>query len=213
MMLDDHELILKGVAHLLQSVASFNVVGQFRKSRDLICALLLQPVDLVIMDFSLSPEDMDGLNLIRLLKRRNPHLKVLVLSANDQAVTIKLAIRAGADGFCTKTTQAEELCRAVTRVMVGKTHLPSDVDGLESETYLVGTTAGSTLSQDAQLVETLTEREREVLLYFLDGMSVIQIAGKVARSRKTVSGHKRSAYQKLGIRSDNELFKKRLLIK
>ncbi|HBD32841.1 MAG TPA: DNA-binding response regulator, partial [Cupriavidus sp.] len=58
----------------------------------------------------------------------------------------------------------------------------------------------------------LTEKEREVLRCFLDGITVNEIAAKFSRSKKTVSGHKQSALRKLGIRSDNDLFKVRHLI-
>lgn len=213
MILDDHEIILQGVSQILKTVPAFNIAGLFTKSRDLVNALLSQSVDVIVLDYSLSPKDIDGLSLIRMLKRRNPETKILIFSANNSPVTIKLALRAGADGFFTKTSEVHQLSKAIIKVSLGKSHLPPEIEGFEEEVKQPPTITEPSHSEEAKLVSLLTEREREVLLHFLDGMSVIQISQKVARSRKTVSGHKRSAYQKLGIRTDSELFKMRFLIK
>jgi DNA-binding NarL/FixJ family response regulator len=228
MLLDDHELIHQGILGVLRMDPGFSIAGSFTRSRELVQALQAGPVDIVIVDYSLDPSDADGISLIRLIKRLHDSVKVLVLSAHRNPVTIALAMKAGADGFCIKSAKATEIPQAIRRVMMGKTYIPPEFDSvaiLNQEDMLTRPSATVPPVDEAGEAETetsdvspvvsapLTAKEREILRCFLDGMSINEIAAKFSRSKKTVSGHKQSACRKLGVRTDSELFKLRDLIR
>ena len=213
MLLDDHALILQGFSRLLTPHKDMQIVGCFTRSRQLMDALRTQSVDVVVMDYSLSPGEVDGLNLIRGLRLRYPGARLLVVSALHTPATVALAMRCGASGFLGKDTSSDEVVLAIRKVAAGQIYLHSAM-ALELKHNEISTrssleTSADSGSDQGELtgLSTLSIREREVLRCCLEGMSVTKSAGKFSRSIKTISTQKQSAYKKLGVTSDNELFK------
>jgi two-component system, NarL family, captular synthesis response regulator RcsB len=205
MVLDDHAVVRHGLVARLSEEADFSVVGSYATSRELLDALAGQPADIVLVDFSLGPSDIDGLNLIRALKIRHPGCKTLVISAHYSAATVALALKAGARGYVGKNQDLSELIAAVRTLARGRIHLHPEMAAeiaTRSEDVLEHTDAEA-LTQNP----LLSPREREVLRCCLEGMSVTQIAAKFSRNVNTISTQKQAAFRKLGIRTDNELFK------
>jgi len=211
-LLDDHTVVRHGLLDLLSDEPDFRIVGAFASSRELIANLRTAPADLLLVDYVLAPDDIDGLNLIRALSTRFPGSKILVVSAHYNPATIALALRAGARGFVGKNQPLSDIVRAIRTVARGHAYLNPE---LEVEfAYLLSESA---VQDDAAAVAfspavhdsfaELSPREREVLRCCLNGLSVTQIADKYGRSVKTISTQKHSAFRKLGIRTDNELFK------
>ena len=213
MLLDDHEFILHGMSRILSQQADMKVLRTFLKSHQLMAALKNEEPDIVVVDYSLGPGEVDGLNLIRALRNRHPHIKVLVISSLHTPATVALALRCGARGFVGKELDAEQLVIGIRRVFEGRIYLDPDMEiQLSRNNVSVLPLPDNQDDPDervAPLISTgsLTIREREVLRCCLDGQSVTQIAAKFSRSIKTISAQKQSAYRKLGLRTDNELFK------
>jgi len=205
MLLDDHEVMRRGLELLLKQEHLLDVIGSFTTSRELFAALREKTADVLIVDYSLGPTEVDGLNLIRALKVRFPNEKVLVMSAHYNAATIALAMKAGARGFIGKGQDQKELIMAIRAVAAGRVYLSKEMSReLASQpTELSEHTGESALINDVKL----SPREREVLRCYLDGMSVTEIATKFSRSITTISAQKTAAYRKLSIRNDSELFK------
>lgn len=216
MLLDDHPFMLHGLEACLGNSSDIQILGSFSASQSLIVALSSQPVDLVLLDYSLGPDEVDGLNLVRALKIRFPNVRLLVISALHNPATVTMVMRCGADGFIGKEVDTTQLPIAVRQVASGKPYLSEAMTELLYD-HEISTEAHKTpvLSSDisSDLILTnnasLTVREHEVLRCCLDGLSVTQIAEKFSRSIKTISTQKQSAFKKLGLRSDNELFKMR----
>lgn len=211
MLLDDHPIVIEGIERRLAHVPNVQVVGTYTTARALIEALGASPlpIHLAIVDFSLGPQDVDGVNLLRALKLRFPATAVLVLSSHFNPATVALALQAGVNGFLSKTQGPDDLIEAIEAIMRGRTYVPEmmrkQLDELSSAAPVRGTTPG-------QIAETLSPREHEVLRCTLEGMSTSEISSKFSRAMSTISTQKKSAYQKLGIRTDAELFKIRGLI-
>lgn len=211
MLLDDHEVVRHGVVANLASEKDIEVVGSFGSSRELFAALALHPADIVVIDYALSSHEVDGFNLIRALKIRYPETRSLVLSAHHNPMTVALVLQAGSRGFISKTQGASELIEAIRAVALGSIYLhPSmkeEVDQLSKVSS--PQTPESEEGESSLLIKqaALSPREREVLRCFLEGMSVTEVAVKFSRSPNTISAQKQSAYRKLGIRTDSELFK------
>lgn len=212
-LLDDHALIRKGFGARLDLERDMQVVAMYSGSREMLADLRTTPVDILVLDYTLQQDELDGLNLIRLLRIRFPDIRILVSSASESPATISLSLRAGVSGFIGKSQDVEELVRAVRVVASQRVylapavalelgHVPSFQQG---EQQLVDESGGKVEALVSNPL--LSPREQEVLRCCLDGMSVSQIAIKFTRSRKTISGQKQSAFRKLGLRSDFELFK------
>jgi two-component system capsular synthesis response regulator RcsB len=215
-LLDDHAAILHGLAARLAQESDIDIVGAFSGSQEMIRALQAAPADFLLIDYALGHNDIDGHNLIRLLRIRFPKAKIIVTSAHDNQATVMLAIQAGASGFVGKGQDLDDLVAAIRTVDKGDTYLPPEVAielssrGTPQQVLQAASQDDiGTEPDDASILQgnaELTPREREVLRCFLSGMSVAQIAEKFSRSNKTISTQKQAAYRKLGIRSDAEFF-------
>ena len=212
--LDDHAVVRHGLAARLKQEADIEVTGMFASGREIVQALKdnAVEVDVLLMDYSLGPAEIDGLNLIRRIVVLRPELKILVASAHHNKATVGMVMRAGAKGFVGKEEELSELVRAIRTVAAGGKRLnPTLAAEMERETLNAAPADGAATesSELSALVDRpeLSPKEREVLRCCLDGMSVTDIAEKFARSIKTISSQKQSAYRKLGIRTDTELFK------
>lgn len=206
MILDDHELILRGLQDLLKNQPGFQVVGSYTSSKQLLAQIKIQNADVIVMDYALAPDDMDGLGLIKLLHGRYPNTAILVVSAHYNSAIVSQALRGGARGFIGKNLRPETICKAIIYVAKGKTFLEAE---METELMMLknDSTSTRTLTQTTSYsVELLSPKELEVIRCFVEGMTVSDIADKFNRSLKTISGQKQSALRKLGLKSDHELF-------
>lgn len=205
MVLDDHAVVRHGLIARLADEPDLSVVGSHATSRELLDALATVAADVVLVDFSLGPSDIDGLNLLRALKVRHPRSRTIVISAHYSAATVALALKAGARGYVGKSQELDELVAAVRTVSKGRIHLHPDM----AADIAIHREAASQHTDAEALTKhpLLSPREREVLRCCLEGLSVTQIAAKFSRNVNTISTQKHAAFRKLGIRTDNELFK------
>jgi two-component system, NarL family, captular synthesis response regulator RcsB len=207
-LLDDHPVVLHGLAAQLESEPDVSVVGSYETSRQLLNGLATRQADVLMMDYSLSPKDIDGLSLLRMLRARFPSLEILVVSGHGNPAMAALAMRSGARGFVSKAQPVNEWIEAVRAVAARQRYLDPAL-AYELEHAMRNAADGSGMNAMPTLMEqiSLSPREREVLRCVLDGMAVTSIARKFSRSVNTISTQKQAAYRKLGIRSDAELFK------
>lgn len=165
----------------------FRVVGNHAHTSSLISTLQHHLVDVAVVDYTLGEGDLQGMELLRMLRRRFPRVRVLMFSANVHHVMISNTMAAGAAGVVSKGESLEALARAVTRVAAGHTHVPVNY-------------------RDEHAEHRLSQSEREVLQLCLSGMTVTDIALQRNRSIKTISTQKHAAFRKLGLRTDRDLF-------
>ncbi|UPG96441.1 response regulator transcription factor [Luteibacter aegosomatissinici] len=192
-LLDDHALVLKGLVAHLKTYPSLVVVGSSPNSQQFRTLLAHMPADVALIDYSLSPDDPDGLSLVRSLRAAFPRMKLVVVSAYEDGPLVRRVLGAGAHGFVFKSQDPDEVVRAIDAAMTGRTYVPPGLQG----------------ALEAGDEPKLSPRENEVIRCLLDGMTVTQIATKFGRSLKTISAQKSSAYRKLGIDNDVQLFSMR----
>lgn len=211
MLVDAHEMVRQGIELGLSKEPDLEVIGSFGTGRELVEALERGPADIVVMDFTLGPTDIDGLSLIQTLHRRFRQCKIIVVAANNTAAIVSLAFKAGSWGVVDKTQKLTELIAAIRTVALGRVYLhPCMVPTLQGLQRVVDNATlkpVAELSTPWRLNECLSPKEHEVLRCFLDGLSVSAIAAKFSRSVSTISTQKQSAYRKLGVKTDSELFK------
>ncbi|HCK00043.1 MAG TPA: DNA-binding response regulator [Serratia grimesii] len=210
--LDDHAILLRGLNTILQQEPDFKLVGSYGNSHDLLAVLNAQPADILVMDYSLAPDDMDGLNLLKVLQQRFPDLTVLVVSALYNSATVALALRYGAKGFIGKNRPEIELVQAIRVAASGKVYIEPEMALQLAQLQYSGPIMETGESHNAKQVQravslaALSPKEQEVIRCFMAGMTVTEIAEKFSRSIKTISGQKQTAMRKLGLKADHELF-------
>ncbi|MGI4900278.1 MAG: response regulator, partial [Janthinobacterium lividum] len=193
MLLDDHPVVRCGFERRLRREPDLDIAGAFASSRELMAALRRGACDVVVLDYLLLIDDIDGALLIRHLRILHPTVRILVSTSYVNAPTISACLRAGATGFFCKSEKLDELVYAIRTVARGNEYLGREARGALGRASAEGGIA-SPLGEAG-----LTLKELEVVRCCLHGMSVTLIARKFRRSVKTVSGHKVAAYRKLGI--------------
>ncbi len=201
LLVDDHTILRAGIRALLAAEADITVVGEAADGQEAVeKADALRP-DLVLMDVVMPR--MNGLEATGLIKRRDPAVKVLVLSMYDDDEYVQQVIQAGASGYLLKGIVADDLVRAIREVHAGSSFLNPSVAAKLIEDY-VRRVRGE---EDAPAREPLTAREREVLTLIADGNSNQAIADSLCLSRKTVESHRANIMRKLGLHDVTELVK------
>jgi DNA-binding NarL/FixJ family response regulator len=196
MLVDDHAVFRKALSFVLAHQDDMEVVSQAGTLRDARETLHEHAVDIAVVDLSLP--DGDGVDLIRDLRRANPHAAILVLSASDRRRDFARAVEAGASGICQKTADVNEVLGAIRRLAQGEALLgPAEVIDylrMAGEERQRDWAAQGRLSQ-------LTRREREVLVALADGLSDKEIGERLAVSPETIRSHMVSIFAKLNVDS------------
>ena len=205
--LDSMPVVHYAVATRFAQEYDLQLIGMARTAAELMTQIDEAPCDVLIVDYTLSRENADGVALLRRLARLAPNARVLVWASDASPAYATLALRAGAAGFIDKThADLNQLVHAVRTVASGRTCI-------EDQFRLVSAFGTSDQGGNADpsfedLVSgLLSQREVEVLRCCLSALSISEAAHKFNRSVKTISTQKMSAYRKLGIRNDRELFK------
>lgn len=198
-LLDDHPVVRTGLIVRLSSETQMELTGIHDCSQALIDGLRTQPADIVLLDYVLPPRQLAGASLIQALRAKFPAVRILVFSAHPDPARVSQALRAGAHGFVGKGQPMHELVDAIHLVAQGSVYVGPSAPRRG---------ASDTATQDAP-GSALSKREKDVIRCYLQGMTVSEIAVKFERSIKTISTQKASAFRKLGISTNNDLFKLR----
>lgn len=196
---EDHTLLREGLKSLLQSMAGICVVGEASDGQNAIEMCEEHEPDLVIMDVSMPR--MDGLKATRIVKKKFPHIKILVLTVHSASEYVYSAFTAGADGYVLKDATNEEFALAIESVLKGRSYLSPGVSGDVIRGYL----SGSPAPEGGSAWASLTPREEEIFQLVAEGYKNREIADMLVVSVKTVEKHRSNLMQKLGIHSGAEL--------
>lgn len=192
---DDHPLVRQGVARALALEPDFAVPGEAGNSRELLSMIERQNWDVILLDLSMPGRG--GLEALGDIRRRNASVPVLVLTVHSDAQFISRAIKAGANGYLTKTAPRAELVAAIRELIAGRSYFPATV--AESLAAKLTSRAGRPRH------ESLTDREFLVMCRIAAGKTVAEIAEEVSLSVKTVHMHRARALKKMGMRTNAEL--------
>ena len=203
---DDHELVRIGLRTVLQrSGEDYEVVGEAASGNELLKVLTHTSCEAAIVDFQM-PEDatgMDGVVLLRELRRRHPRLRIVVLTMLRNVAIFRAMYREGVEAVVEKAEAVEELLLALRVVRAGRTYMGKQIREQHIER---SRTSDDTSPVTGRKVHALSAREAEVMRLLATGLTVSDVARITHRSVKTISLQKRSAMAKLGIANDQQLF-------
>lgn len=199
LLVDDNNLFRLGLSALVTTHSDFEVVGQTGGGKEAVHASLTLNPDVVLTDILLS--GVNGLESVAQIKRRQPQVKVVILTALRTDDYVREALRVGADGYVLKDASFDELLMAMRCVAKGKKYLSPDVSGHVVQSFLHPESSGARTSR----LEILTTRERSILQLIAEGRTNRTAAEFLSVSPKTVEKHRANLMHKLGLRNAAEL--------
>jgi len=192
---DDHEIVRRGFKEMLQDEMDFNVIHELSSGEALIDCLKNHSCDVVLLDISLPGQS--GVDILRHIRQRYDHVKVLVLSGYPEDRYALPMIKNGASGYLCKDCDQSELIAAIRLVASGRRYLsPKTSELLAGEVFH---------ESDTLLHQQLSERELQVFLRLSNGATVSDIAEVLNLSVKTISTYRARLKEKTGLGSNAEM--------
>jgi DNA-binding NarL/FixJ family response regulator len=193
-LLDDHEVVRRGLTDLLDSEPDISVVGDANSAEHaLVRGPALRP-DVAVLDVRLP--DGDGISVCRELRSRMPELACLMLTSFDDEEALLDAIMAGAAGYVLKQIKGSDLVSAVRTVASGQSMLDPTTTARLMRSLRADLDEGPALAPE---LAGLSPRERDILALIGDGLTNREIGKKLYLSEKTVKNHISRLLAKLGV--------------
>jgi DNA-binding NarL/FixJ family response regulator len=193
---DDHDVVRRGLRALLDPHADIAVIGEAETSRDAIEAIEKLNPDVAVLDVMMP--GLGGIEAAERVHERCPGVRIIMFSAHSDAENIHRALRAGAAGYLSKLCAASELADAIRRVAAGKHYLSPGISETMLQSYAQAVQAKDPL-------EALSARERQVLRLLAEGRSISEIGTRLSVSPRTVETYRERMMEKLKLKDFREL--------
>jgi len=194
LLVDDHSVVRMGFKMLIDSEKDMQVIAEAETGEEGIKKFQEIKPDVIVMDITMP--GIGGLEAIERIIAKDKYAKILVLSAHEDSVHPKRVLSAGAIGYLTKRSAAEELINAIRTVGSGKKYIESSVAQQLAITQLSG---------ENDPTEVLSDREFEVFISLAKGKSTNEIADTMCLSPRTVGTHLYNIKQKLNANNSAEI--------
>lgn len=190
---DDHELVRRGIRDLLQAQQGWKVVGEAGRGQDGVRLVKKLRPDIAILDITMP--DIDGLETTRQIRKAAMETRVLILSMHESDQMVRRVLEAGARGYVLKSDMAVQLVQAVKDLASGKISLTPKVSEIVVEGFL---RARAENKQNGHSQPQPTLREREVIRLLAGGKSNKEIATELGITLRTVETHRGRIMMKMG---------------
>jgi DNA-binding NarL/FixJ family response regulator len=188
---DDHSLFREGIKLLIENEGFGTVIAEAENGQIFLDLLETYSPDLVIMDIEMPV--MGGLEATKKALKIQPDLKILVLTMLSEKANYFDMINAGAMGFVLKTSGKTEFEKAINSIISGESYFSNEL----LRQIIINTNAQNELKVNPDSNTTnLTDREKEVLCLFCQGLTVTEIAAKLFLSAKTIEAHRSTLLKK-----------------
>lgn len=195
---DDHVMVLKGIASMLESTPELDVVGLYENATQTLERIGEDRPDVLLLDINLPDEN--GIDLSKQLLKAYPDLKIIVLTNFEDMSFVKRMLKNGVHGYLLKNTDKLELITAMKTVLSGELFLQKDI-----QKQLLNQTSKSTIYNG--LKPNLTRREHDVLVAISEELTTQEISEKLFISPKTVETHRMNIMSKLGAKNSVGIIK------
>ena len=196
MIVDDHKMFVEGVQAIFSGSQDIEIVKAIYDGKDVIEALdKNKNIQLILLDINLP--NINGLELTKLIKKKYPDVRILVLSMYNNAEYIKEVLKEGASGYILKNTDHEELASAIHSVSQGQQYYSQPVTQTMMNSF-AKKNSGSNM--DIMQVK-ISKREKEILGLIIKEHTAQEIANMLFISLHTVETHRSNLMSKLGVRN------------
>jgi DNA-binding NarL/FixJ family response regulator len=204
MLVDDHEMLRRGLRLLIEHQADLEVCGETGDEQAAIKMFRKLRPDLLVVDLSL--KEGDGIDLLKRIRAIDPGVRVLIYSMHDERIYGERALRAGARGYVSKQQNARTILQAIGQVLSGAMHFSGEL----TQRVLERAAAKEPVSS-ASPVDSLSDRELEVFEMIGRGRTTRDIANRLHLSPRTIDTYRERLKVKLSITSAAELHHRAVL--
>jgi DNA-binding NarL/FixJ family response regulator len=192
---DDHPVVLKGLKAIISEGINDATIDVCSKGYDLLTKISKNDYDIVLLDISLP--DINGLEVLKEIKKRKRKLPVLMLSMHPEENYASRALKGGAQGYLTKGSASDELLKAVRQILSGRKYI--------SPAFVEKMMLDFEPDREKPLHENLSHRELQVLSMIGVGKTVKEIAGQLHMSANSIRTFRARILEKIGIKGTSEL--------
>ncbi len=195
LIVDDHSLIREGLKKILSREPDMSVVCEANGGSEAIDCVKKTQIDLVLLDISMPKKS--GFEVLKELKFAHPEMPVLMLSVHPEERFAFRSFKSGANGYITKTSEADELVKAIRKTAGGEKYLSPSLSDKFALQFVSG--------KSKPIHEILSDREHEVFYLISTGKKVNEISRELSLSIRTVYTYRSRILQKLDKSSDADL--------
>jgi DNA-binding NarL/FixJ family response regulator len=186
---DDHSIVREGIKKVIEQSDRFEVSGEAVNGEQLIASLDSGDYDLAVVDISMP--GMDGIETLRIIRKKHPDIKVVMLTMHSEQFFFESAVKAGADGYIVKNDSSGVIRSVIRDVMEGRKSFSSHMQTVLAKKYVY----------EDHLIDQLTRRERQVLALAAAGRAHRDISEELGISISTVEFHKKNLKSKLNAKT------------
>ncbi|MEQ8244689.1 response regulator transcription factor [Fulvivirga sp.] len=202
LLVDDHQLLLEGIAALLDDIEFIRIVGKVSSGESAINEVSSSKPDIILMDIMM--KGMSGIEAAKWIKDSNQEVKIILISSDVTEELVHLAIQAGVDGYLPKKVDKETLVEAIRTVNAGERYFSKDITDIVMDTMFK---AKGNIKAAPSSDGKLSKREFEVFQQIALGKTNQEVADELFISIKTVETHKTNIMSKLDLKNTVELVK------
>ncbi len=190
MLADDHILMREGIRQLLEFDGSIEVIAEANDGDECIEVLQEMKPQILLLDINMPKKN--GIQVLEEIKKRDIDVKVLILTVHNEIEYLMKAIEIGVDGYILKDSESSELKKAINLIIGGESYIqPKLIPALNKRLV--------TRDIDKDKINSLTDRELEVLIQVANGMFNKEIATTLNISERTVKNHVSNIFKKIGV--------------
>lgn len=193
---DDHKLIRETWSYILSSDERFQVIAECGDSEQAVEMARQKRPHIVLMDINMTP--ISGFDATERIRKVSPASKIIGVSMHSQPAYAKKMLQIGAKGYVTKNSSKEEMIKAIIEVNNGNKYICEEIKNNISEMILEE-------NKDVPSVNSLTEREIQIINLIKEGLSSKEIASNLNISLKTVEVHRHNVLKKLKLKNSASL--------
>ncbi len=192
MLVDDHPLLRKGVAQLIELEDNLQVIAEASNGEEAIQKALQSQPDLIMLDLNM--KGLNGVETLKSFKQADIGSKVIMFTVSDAEADVLQALRAGVDGYILKDSEPEELIEHINKAVQGELVISAPLTQILAKAFRPKV-------EKESILDTLTNREQQILRYISQGDSNKIIARKLDIAESTVKVHVKNLLKKINMRS------------
>ena len=195
LIVDDHLIVREGIKRIINDTPDIKIVAEASSGQEAMDLIYENKYDIILLDISMP--GLNGLQTLKLIKKYNNKLSVLMLSMHSEEQYAMRSMKAGASGYMTKDTASNQLVKAIRKINEGRKFISTEVaELLTTDLYH---------KEDKDPHENLSDREFEILKMIAKGTTTKSIADELSISPKTVSTYRSRILDKLNMQNNSDL--------